>query len=68
MSTSETAATSAAGTEEREKEEENDYTHPKDALIHGSKKMTETEATKGGGYLAVPPPQIGRASCRERVL
>lgn len=59
VSTSETAATSAAGTEEKEKEEENDYTHPKGALIHGSKKMTETEATKGGGYLAVPPPPPG---------
>ncbi|KAG9065915.1 hypothetical protein KI688_002212 [Linnemannia hyalina] len=58
VSTSETAATSTAGTEERE--EENDSTHPKGALIHGSKKMTETEASKGGCHLAAasPPPGI----------
>ncbi|KAK3820570.1 MAG: hypothetical protein JOS17DRAFT_836456 [Linnemannia elongata] len=57
VSTSENAATSA-GTEEREKEE-SDNTHPKDVLIHGSKKATETEASKGACYLAVPPPPPG---------
>ncbi|KAF9292060.1 hypothetical protein BGZ88_006599 [Linnemannia elongata] len=47
VSTSETAATSAAGTEEREKED------------HESKKMAETEASKGSCYLAAPPPPPG---------
>lgn len=51
VSTSETAA---AGTEGGE--EENDYTRTKGALIQGSEKMTETEASKGGLYLAAPSP------------
>ncbi|KAF9151589.1 hypothetical protein BG015_006491, partial [Linnemannia schmuckeri] len=55
VSTSETAAASEAGTEEGEKGE-NNYTHLKGALIYGSEKMTETEASGGGCYLAAPPP------------